>query len=306
MVGAKEAVIFPGQGSQKLGMFADISRKYPEFQKTLADASKIIGYDVEELISIGPIEKLNRSYYTQPILLVVEVALFSLAQKLNLLTPAFLGGHSLGEYSALVCGGAISFPEAIMLVMKRAELMEKASQNIYGGMLAIVGLKIDVVEKICDVCRNNDVLDIANYNSVEQIVVSGEMSAIERVIEELKNYHPRLVKKIAISVPAHCSIMKSSASEFRDYLEKVNIKKCFIPVVKSMNGTLYGDENDIRKSLGEQLYSRVNWVKTISFLDENKVNSYIECGPSRVLAGLNKRILPGREVISLEQILLER
>jgi [acyl-carrier-protein] S-malonyltransferase len=300
----KLAVTFPGQGSQAVGMLTDIYDKHSDTQNFFANASKILGYDLWDLIKNGPEEKLNQTEYAQPALLVSEVALWHLLQKNGMPQPSFLAGHSLGEYSALVCANAFAFEDAVKLVAKRGKLMQQAVPAGTGAMVAIVGLDDAKILEICQQASTGTgkILEPANYNSIGQTVLSGEREAASRAVELAKAAGARLAKLLNVSVPSHCALMKDSANALAEYLNEVEIKKPTLPVISNADVAIYQNPEEIRQGLVKQLYSPVRWVETIQFLANKGVDSCIECGPGKVLAGLNKRIVDSLITMSIEQL----
>jgi len=302
----KIALVFPGQGSQSIGMLANVAVKFPLIKEMYDRASVILNYDLWELITVGPIEQLNQTMYTQPALLVGEVAMWCILREKLTHNPIFFCGHSLGEYSALVCAEALKLDDAIKLVAERGRLMQQAVGAGQGGMAAIIGLSDDQVSAICEQeAVQGEVLEPANYNAIGQIVISGTIAAVEKAIIRAKASGAKVAKLLPVSVPSHCSLMKPAAQKLSEYLNSIYIKTPSAAVINNADVCIYKNIDDIRDGLIKQLYNPVKWVETIQFLFNNGVDCLIECGPGKVLAGLNKRIVDNLPTISGEQLLLQ-
>ena len=285
----KLAMVFPGQGSQKIGMLKELAIEYPQVQITFAAASQALGYDLWDLVQHGPEEKLNQTETTQPIMLTAGVAVWRVWQEKHSTLPNIMAGHSLGEYTALVCADAIKFNDAVKLVHDRGCFM----QNSYSGasaMVAIVGLTNDTVAQICNEAAQNEVLVPANYNSIGQIVLAGQLGASQRVVELAKNAGAKIAKILPVSVPSHCMLMQPAAEQLSKRLAQLAINVSKIPVIHNADVVCYQDPDAIRAALTRQLYSPVRWVETIQFMVNNGTKYILECGPGKVLTGLNKRI----------------
>lgn len=286
---SKLAMVFPGQGSQSVGMLKSLAAEFTQIQTTFAEASQILGYDLWDLAQNGPEEKLNQTEFTQPILLAAGVAVWRIWQEKNNLSPIFLAGHSLGEYTALVCAGSLLFSDALQLVRDRGRFMQD-SYHGESAMVAIVGLDDDTVRKICSEAQQGEVLVPANYNSIGQVVLAGQLSAAERAAELAKNTGAKITKILPVSVPSHCMLMKPASDQLAKRLEQIVINAPKIPVIHNVDVACYEESNKIRDALVRQLYSPVRWVETVQFMVKNEVSSILECGPGKVLTGLNKRI----------------
>lgn len=287
----KLGIVFPGQGSQKVGMLADIAPEYPVIRQVYEEASEVLGYDLWKLASEGPAEKLDQTANTQPALLASAFALWQVLFAHNKHKPSLLAGHSLGEYSALTCAKAISFPNAIKLVAKRGEFMQEAVPQGKGGLAAIVGLEENIVREICEqAVAGSEVLSPANFNSHGQVVIAGHIAAINRAIELADKAGAKIAKLLPVSVPSHCGLMKSAADQLVQLLDDIPIQKPIIPVVNNVDVAVYETPEAIRDGLVRQLYNPVRWVEVIQYFINHGVTYIIECGPGKVLTGLNRRI----------------
>ncbi len=284
----KNAVVFPGQGSQSVGMLADIVNEFSVAKDTLAQADESLGYSLSDLILNGPSEQLNSTNHTQPALVAIEVALW---RALNGKVKAdVFAGHSLGEYSALVCAGALDYSDALKLVRKRGELMQKAVPNGVGGMAAILGMDDAAVEKICIDCAQGQVVQPANYNSPGQLVIAGNVEAVERAVVACKEAGARRALILPVSGPFHSALMQPAALEFAKYLADFEIKQPTAPVLQNATNQFVTDPAIIRENLIKQIDHPVRWTEAVTQLAENGVESITEVGPGKVLTGLNKRI----------------
>ena len=288
---AKLAFVFPGQGSQAVGMMAELAQAYPLVQETFAEASEVLGYDLWALCQNGPADKLNQTEFTQPALLAAAYAAWRVycAQD-NAVKPDYLAGHSLGEYTAWVCSGAMQFVDGVTLVEKRGQLMQAAVPAGEGAMAAIIGLDDEVVTAVCKEAKQEQVCAPANFNSIGQVVIAGEVAAVERALVLAKEKGAKIAKMIPVSVPSHSPLMQAAADQLKPLLESVTIAKPEIPVVNNANVVLPVTPADIRQGLVCQLTRPVRWVETIQFFVNAGVNHIVECGPGKVLTGLNKRI----------------
>lgn len=306
----KYAFVFPGQGSQSLGMLSDFAEE-PIVLETFQEASESLGYDLWRLTQDGPVEKLNQTQYTQPALLTAGFALWRLFQSQRPI-PKMLAGHSLGEYTALVCAGALDFLDGVHLVSERGRLMQSAVPEGWGAMAAILGLSDEAVQTVCQsVCQEasakagtdagagKEVVEPANYNSVGQVVIAGHREAVTRAMEKAKEHGARRVILLPVSVPSHCALMKPIVEEYEKLLASISLKKPSIPVIHNVDVAEHEEPESIRRVLREQLYSPVRWVETIQSMAELGIHSILECGPGTVLTGLNKRIQPSLSCASI-------
>ncbi|MGE3920261.1 MAG: ACP S-malonyltransferase [Gammaproteobacteria bacterium] len=294
------AFVFPGQGSQFVGMLSELAGNESIIENTFAQASEVLGYDLWSIVKNGPEEKLNQTEITQPALLVASYALYHLWLEKGGEEPELMAGHSLGEYSALVCSGAIDFPAGVDLVSKRGQYMQEAMQGKKGSMAAIVGLEDKQVTEICEEAAKGEVLSAANYNSIGQVVIAGEKSAVERAIILAEKMNARLAKEIPVSVPCHCSFMTPAAEKLANTLANIEIKAPKIPVIHNVDLESYSDPNKIRKALVLQIDHPVRWVETIQLMAQKGITGIVECGPGKVLSGLIKRIDKNISINSIE------
>ncbi|EHL30245.1 ACP S-malonyltransferase [Legionella drancourtii] len=287
----KTAFVFPGQGSQSVGMLADFELQYPIVVDVFAEASEAVGYDLWQLVQHGPAERLNQTEYTQVAMLTADVAVYRLLEQQGIAKPEFMAGHSLGEYPALVCAGALSLMDAARLVAHRGQVMQQAIPLGAGAMAAVIGFNEEQVNLLClEASQANEVVTPANFNSTEQIVVAGHTPAVLRVIALAEDAGARLAKIIPVSVPCHCPLLSDAAESFAAYLAEVDFKKPVIKVVSNVDVSIYQSVQEIREKLKAQLYSPVRWVETIQFFKNNNVELILESGPGKVLSGLIKRI----------------
>lgn len=284
------AIVFPGQGSQSLGMLAGM-RENEIVGQTFGEASEVLGYDVWLLTQQGPEEKLNQTEYTQPALLTAAIAIWRYWQTQQHSVPVYLAGHSLGEYSALVAAESLTFADALQLVANRGRYMQSAVASGVGAMAAIVGLDDHKIKEICEQSKQKDeVLSPANFNSIGQTVIAGHAAALERAIGLAQTLGAKMAKRIPVSVPSHCDLMKTAAENLAQDLKHIAIKTPAIPVIHNFDVKQHSEPADIRNALVQQLTNPVRWVETIQFMEKNAVQTIFECGPGRVLTGLNKRI----------------
>lgn len=286
------AIVFPGQGSQKVGMLQELSQTYPQILSTFNEASEVLGYDLWNIVQNGPEEILNQTQITQPALLVASYAMWRIWQEQNPgKSPAFMAGHSLGEYTALVCADSIDFKTAVSLVQDRGLFMQEAFTGA-SAMVAIVALDTEIVKQICIQAsqETNEILVPANYNSIGQIVLAGQFNAATKAAELAKAAGAKIAKILPVSVPSHCELMLPAAEKLRLRLAEITINTPRIPVIHNADVACYQDPDQIRDALVCQLYSPVRWVETIEFMVNNDIKTILECGPGKVLTGLNKRI----------------
>jgi [acyl-carrier-protein] S-malonyltransferase len=286
------AIVFPGQGSQSVGMMQDLAANHAEVEQTFAEASSVLGYDLWRLSAEGPAEKLNLTEHTQPAMLAAGVAAFRVWRKVSGVEPGWMAGHSLGEYSALVCAGAIRFEDAVGLVAERARLMQSAVAPGVGAMAAILGLEDVQVVAICAAASTaEEIVTPANFNSPGQIVIAGHAAGVARAVEVAKADGAKKAVLLPVSVPSHCPLMAAAALSFREALAKVTFHEFSTPVLHNVDVASHTADEVVRAVLEQQLHSPVRWSDTIRFLSDQGVSRFIECGPGKVLAALNKRIV---------------
>lgn len=284
------AVVFPGQGSQAVGMLSDLAGSNSQVADTFAQASEVLGYDLWQLVQEGPAEELNQTSRTQPAMLAAGVAVWRAWQARGGAQPAVMAGHSLGEYTALVCAGALQFSAAVALVAERGRCMQSAVPEGVGAMAAILGLDDAAVAGVCETAAQGEVVSPVNYNSPGQVVVAGHAAAVERAILLAKEAGAKRAVLLPVSVPSHCSLMTSAATEFAAHLAQVEISSPRIPVIQNVDAVAHADPAGIRENLERQLYSPVQWVRSVQAMGAQGVTRIIEAGPGKVLAGLCKRI----------------
>ena len=282
--------VFPGQGSQSLGMLAELAEHYPVVQQTFAVASDVLSYDLWQLVQQGPEDRLNETQHTQPALLTSSVAIWRVWNEKQGEQPSIMAGHSLGEYSALVCAGAIKLEDAITLVAKRGEYMQEAVPAGKGAMAAILGLSDEQVKSACHDAAQGDVVAAVNFNAPGQVVVAGSTDAVDRAMELCKEAGAKRALKLAVSAPSHCQLMQPAAERLKERLMKIDISAPSIPVINNVDVSMETDADKIRDALTRQLCNPVRWVETIEVMAREGVDKLIECGPGKVLVGLNKRI----------------
>lgn len=295
---SKFAFVFPGQGSQSRGMM----NGYGDFsvvRETFIEASDILKQDLWQLVAEGVDADLNATVNTQPIMLTAGVAVYRAWQSLNGPAPQLLAGHSLGEYTALVAGGALSFADALPLVRYRAECMQQAVPEGVGGIAAILGLDDDTVRAVCVEAAQGEVLEAVNYNSPGQVVVAGNRAAVERGMELARAKGAKRALMLPMSVPSHCSLLQGAAEKLRAYLENVAVQAPTIPVLHNADVKSHDDGAAVKDALVRQLYSPVRWVETVQAFGAAGIGHNAECAPGKVLAGLNRRIDANQQALAL-------
>ena len=293
------AFVFPGQGSQSVGMLADLAGEHDLVAETFSAATSVLGLDLWQLVSEGPEEKLNQTDITQPALLTASVALWRIWQDRGGAQPAWMSGHSLGEYSALVCAGALEFTDAVRLVNLRGQFMQEAVPAGEGAMAAILGLDDSVIENACADAAQGDVVSAVNYNSPGQVVIAGAASAVDRAIAACEEAGAKRAMRLTVSVPSHCALMQPAAERLAAELEQIEVSLPSIPVVQNVSAGVPSSAEELRRNLVEQLYKPVLWVDCVNYMLGQGVTTAIECGPGKVLSGLNKRIYKQLEVGSI-------
>ncbi len=286
----KLALVFPGQGSQSVGMLAELHAEFATVRDTFAEASAALGYDLWALVANGPDTALNETHRTQPALLTASVAVYRVWLEQGGATPAYLAGHSLGEYSALVCAGVLSLSDAVKLVEKRGQYMQLAVPAGTGAMSAIIGLDDALIAKACEEAAQGEVVSPVNFNSPGQVVIAGNKAAVERANELCKAAGAKRALPLPVSVPSHCALMKPAADKLAADLNSISFHTAVIPVVNNVDVLAAADAAAIKDALVRQLYSPVRWTESIEFLAAQGVDSVIELGAGKVLSGLIKRI----------------
>lgn len=284
------SIIFPGQGSQSVGMLNELAENKAIVRETYTEASDILGFDLWKLVQEGPVEELNQTQITQPAMLCAGVAVWRVWQAEGGVIPGVMAGHSLGEYSALVCAGAIGFHDAVRLVADRGRFMQEAVPPGAGGMAAILGLDDDQVRDICANAAESEIVEAVNYNSPGQVVIAGNKAAVDRACHLAKEAGAKRALPLPVSVPSHCALMRPAAERLSESLAGINIQIPQIPVLHNVNVAEAVDAEEIRSRLVEQLYSPVRWVETIQAISARGIDNLLEAGPGKVLTGLNKRI----------------
>jgi [acyl-carrier-protein] S-malonyltransferase len=284
------AFVFPGQGSQSVGMLAELSELHPMIRATFAEASEGAGVDLWALSQAGPEAQLNRTEYTQPALLAAGVAVWRLWQQQGGVQPSVLAGHSLGEYSALVAAQALTLHDAAHLVRMRGQLMQAAAPSGTGAMAAVLGAEDALVREVCDAVTGSEVVVPANYNSPGQIVIGGHVTAVDAALAMLAERGVRKTVKLAVSVPSHTPLMRDAANRLTETMAGLSWQLPLIPVVQNVDARIHGSIDSIRDALARQLYLPVQWTDCVQALALRGVTRIGECGPGKVLAGLIKRI----------------
>jgi [acyl-carrier-protein] S-malonyltransferase len=294
----KTAVVFPGQGSQSVGMMNGFAGSRA-VEETFREASAILGEDLWALVADGPSEALNRTVVTQPLMLAAGVACWRAWRDRGGPVPAFLAGHSLGEYSALVAAGALRFEDALPLVRLRAQAMQEAVPEGTGGIAAVVGLDEAAIAQVCAEAAQGEVLEPANLNSPGQVVIAGHRGAVERGMAVAKARGAKLARMLPMSAPSHCSLMRPAAERLRERLAGIAVAAPQVPVVQNADVEAFSDPERIRRALVEQLFRPVRWVETVRYLQAQGVGRIVECAPGKVLAGLVKRTVDGVEAVAI-------
>lgn len=299
----KFAMVFPGQGSQTVGMLAELAGDYPIVQETFKQASEVLGYDLWQLVQEGPAEELNKTWQTQPALLTASVAVYRVwQQKYPALKPEVMAGHSLGEYSALVCAGVLDFQDAVKLVELRGKLMQQAVPEGTGAMYAIIGLDNDAIINACKQAEQGEVVSSVNFNSPGQVVIAGAKAAVERAAALCKEAGAKRALPLAVSVPSHCALMKPAADQLSVSLESITLKEAGVSVLNNVDVKNEIEADAIRNALVRQLYSPVRWTETVEKMAQNGVEVLVEVGPGKVLNGLTKRIVDSLQAVSVNDV----
>lgn len=286
----KIAYVFPGQGSQAVGMLADLAVEHEIIGQTFNEASQVLGYDLWQLVLDGPAETLNQTDKTQPALLTASVAIWRAIEQIGAVKPTILAGHSLGEYSALVCAGVIEFADAVKLVELRGQLMQEAVPAGTGAMFAIIGLDDEAIQKACDDVAQGAVVSPVNFNSPGQVVIAGEKAAVERAAAACKDAGAKMAVALPVSVPSHCQLMKPAAEKLAQALTAITFSAPVIKVINNVDVAAPQTGEAIKDALVRQLYCPVRWSETVEAMAADGITQLIEVGPGKVLTGLAKRI----------------
>lgn len=297
----KTAILFPGQGSQAIGMMSDLAAAYPMVKELFTEASDLLEIDLWKLSQEGPIEQLSQTEHTQPALLVAGVAAWRVWQHLNGQLPAVMAGHSLGEYTALCCAGAIKFSDAITLVRDRGRYMQEAVPAGEGGMAAILGLDDEVVKAVCEQISTSELVQAVNFNAPGQVVIAGSCAGIELAVTAMKEAGARRALPLPVSIPAHSSLMSPASERLAKRLDAIDIQIPSIAVVHNYNVQIADNTEQLKSNLVQQLDSPVRWVECIQAIENQGVNRYIESGPGKVLSGMVKRIVSTSELASIDK-----
>lgn len=284
------AVVFPGQGSQAVGMLAELAEAFPVVQEVYSQASEVLGYDLWALVQQGPEAQLNQTHQTQPALLAASVAIWRVWQQQHAAIPSVMAGHSLGEYSALVCAGVIDFKDAIKLVALRGELMQEAVPAGVGAMSAVIGLDNDAIAKACDEASQGQVVSPVNFNSPGQVVIAGNKEAVERANTMCIAAGAKRAIMLPVSVPSHCALMQSAADKLAIVLDAIPFSAPSITVINNTDVATPTESHQIKEALIRQLYSPVRWAESVEKIAEDGVELIVEMGPGKILSGLIKRI----------------
>lgn len=296
------AFVFPGQGSQKIGMLADLAAEYPIIQQSFAEASDALDYDLWSLIQQGEQEDINLTERTQPILLTSSVAIWRLWQQQGGAEPALMAGHSLGEWSALVCSGVVPFADAVQIVRSRGAYMQQAVPVGQGAMAAIIGLDDEIITNACSEAEQGKVVSAVNYNAPGQVVIAGDADAVERAIENCKAAGAKRALPLPVSAPFHTSLMRPAADNLAEQVESTTFSAPQVPVVHNVNAKTESDPTVIKTLMLEQIYHPVLWVDCVNTLAKSGISTMIECGPGKVLSGLAKRIDRSLTALATEDV----
>ena len=284
------ALVFPGQGSQSVGMLGELAANHPVVRATFDEASAALGYDLWQLVATGPAEQLNRTEFTQPAMLTAGIATWRLWREQGGAAPALVAGHSLGEFTALVCAESMDFAAGVRLVRERGRYMQEAVPKGGGAMAAILGLDDAAAEAACLEAAQGEVVEAVNYNAPGQIVIAGQLSAVERAMAAAKARGAKRALTLPVSVPAHSSLMKSAAERLQERLGDLVLRAPAYTYISAVDAQAHGDPEEIRTLLVRQLASPVRWTTTVQALTGQGARVLVECGPGKVLTALNRRI----------------
>ncbi|MBE0489060.1 MAG: ACP S-malonyltransferase [Halomonas sp.] len=293
------ALVFPGQGSQQIGMLRELAERYSVVRTSFEEASDALGYDLWQVVQEGPVDALNATACTQPALLTASVAIWRVWQELEGPRPGAMAGHSLGEYSAMVCAGVMSFAEGIKLVRLRGDAMQAAVPVGEGAMAAILGLDDAVVEQACAEAAQGEVVAAVNYNAPGQVVIAGGQAAVDRAIAACQAAGAKRAMPLPVSVPSHCALMAPAAERLAEAMDAIELKAPRYTVFQNVDAQAHADAETLRTRLIEQLYRPVRWTSCVEAMVEGGAEVFIECGPGKVLTGLGKRIARGSKGLAV-------
>lgn len=295
------AFVFPGQGSQKIGMLAELAAQDPVVEQTFAEASDVLGYDLWALVQTGAQDEINLTERTQPLLLAASVAVWRAWQEKNGAQPALMAGHSLGEWSALVCAGVVEFKDAVKLVQQRGKFMQEAVPAGQGAMAAIIGLDDTSILEACKKAEQGEVVAAVNFNSPGQVVIAGTAAAVERASAFCKEAGAKRALPLPVSAPFHTELMRPAAERLAEQIIATVFSVPQIPVVHNVTAEVEANPEKIKALMIEQIYSPVRWVECVNAMASKGITSTLECGPGKVLSGLNKRINSELATTSIEK-----
>jgi [acyl-carrier-protein] S-malonyltransferase len=293
------ALVFPGQGSQQVGMLRELAERYSVVRTTFEEAADALGYDLWKVVQEGPEESLNATACTQPALLTASVAIWRVWQELEGPRPGAMAGHSLGEYSAMVCAGVMGFADGVRLVRLRGEAMQEAVPVGQGGMAAILGLDDAIVEKACLEAAQDEVVAAVNYNAPGQVVIAGSKGAVERAIALCQEAGAKRAMPLPVSVPSHCALMRPAAERLQAAMAELEMRPPRYTVYQNVDAQAHADVETLRTRLVEQLYQPVRWTACVEAMEAGGARVFIECGPGKVLTGLGKRIAKGSKGLAV-------
>lgn len=301
MTSSNLAFVFPGQGSQKIGMLAELAAEFPVVEQTFSEASTVLGYDLWELVQNGTQEEINLTERTQPLLLAASVAVFRAWTEKNGARPALMAGHSLGEWSALVCADVVAFKDAVKLVQQRGKFMQEAVPAGQGAMAAIIGLDDALIVEACKKAEQGEVVSAVNFNSPGQVVIAGAVAAVERASALCKEAGAKRALPLPVSAPFHTELMRPAAERLAEQITATVFFSPSVPVVHNVTAAVESNPEKIKALMIEQIYSPVRWVECVNAMVEKGIALTLECGPGKVLSGLNKRINAELNTVSVEK-----
>jgi len=299
MVNRALAVIFPGQGSQSPGMGKDLAEKFPVARQVFEEADDALGFAISRLCFEGPADDLQLTENTQPAILTVSVAAFRAMMDAGISAPAFVAGHSLGEYSALVAAGALSLSDAVRTVRARGRYMQEAVPVGTGAMAAVLGGELEAIQRICEEASEGQICSVANLNSPGQVVIAGNTEAVDRAIERLSGVAKRAIK-LKVSAPFHCALMKPAQDRLAADLERLEFREPAMPVVTNVDARATTAPDELRDALVRQVSAPVRWVDSMQLLVEQSVGTFVEAGPGKVLSGLMRQINRDAKMLNVE------